>query len=159
MPARIPIVQVGGQLQQLQAGDTLIAPIVGAQGISLTNDDVGSHIPGQIVYLDAVDGVKKAKADAVGTTFAFALATVTVSASVSGTYVIDGIITLTTAEWDAIMGTTGGLTFGTIYYLSAATAGLGSATAPSTVGQYVVRIGIAVSTTELSIGIRDPILL
>jgi hypothetical protein len=48
---------------------------------------------------------------------------------------------------------------GTTYYLSAGTAGLLTATAPSTVGQYVVEIGVALSTTELLIRPRPPILL
>ncbi|SRR6266487_1927135 len=159
MASRKPVVINAGQFQQLQAGDTLAAPLAGAQEVSLTNDDVGSHIPGQVVYLDTNDGVKKAKADASGTAYAFALATTTISNGVAGVYATDGILSLTTGQWDTAFGTAGGLTANTIYYLSATTAGLGTATAPSTVGQYVVRLGIAVSTTELDIGIRDPILL
>src|SRR6266576_4627063 len=157
MASRKPLVLNAGIIQQLQSGDTLSAPLAGAQEISLTNDDVGSHIPGQIVYLDANDGVKKAKADAAGTAYAFALASIAVTNGVAGVYATDGILSLTTGQWDTAFGTSGGLTAGTIYFLSAATAGLGTGTAPSTVGQYVVRLGIAVSTTELAIGIKDPI--
>ena len=159
MASRKPLVLNAGQVQQLQSGDTLAAPLAGAQEVSLTNDDVGSHVPGQVVYLDTNDGVKKAQANAGATANAFALATIAVTNGVAGVYATDGILSLTTGQWDTAFGTSGGLTANTIYYLSAATAGLGTATAPSTVGQYVVRLGIAVSTTELDIGIRDPILL
>ena len=38
----------------------------------------------------------------------------------------------TTAQWDAVAGTTGGLAFGANYFLSAGTAGLLTATAPTT---------------------------
>src|SRR5207245_619395 len=146
MASRKPLVLVSGQLAQLPVGDTLAAPLAGAQEVSLTNDDVASHIPGQVVYLDTNDGVKKAKADAAGTANAFALASATVANGVAGVYATDGILTLTTAQWDAAFGTTGGLTANTIYYLSATTAGLGTVTPPGTVGQYVVRLGIALST-------------
>lgn len=159
MASRKPLVLASGQVQQLQSGDTLAAPIAGAQEVSLTNDDVAPHVPGQVVYLDTNDGVKKAKADAAGTANAFALASIAVTNGVAGVYATDGILTLTTGQWDTAFGTSGGLTANAIYYLSAATAGLGTGTAPATVGQYVVRLGIALSTTELAIGIRDPILL
>ena len=159
MASRKPLVLNAGQIQQLQASDTLAAPLAGAQEVSLTNDDVGSHVPGQVVYLDTNDGVKKAQANTSATAYAFAFASTTVSNGVAGVYATDGILSLTTGQWDSVMGSSGGLTAGTIYYLSAATAGLGTATAPSAAGQYVVRLGIALSTTELSIGIRDPILL
>lgn len=42
-----------------------------------------------------------------------------------------------------------GLTEGTLYFLSASTAGAITATAPSSVGEYVVPLGVAVSATEL----------
>ena len=52
-----------------------------------------------------------------------------------------------------------GLTAGATYYLSAATAGAMTVTPPSTVGQYVVRLGKALSTTEFEIRIERPVLL
>jgi hypothetical protein len=67
----------------------------------------------------------------------------------------DGILSATTGQWDAVAGTTGGLTKDVIYYLSAATAGLLTSTAPSSAGQFVKKIGVGISTTEMLIQI-DP---
>ena len=159
MALRKPLVMNGGQIQQLQTADTLDAPQAGGDVIVLTNDEAGALIKGNVVYMDAVDGVKKAKADAAGTSKPVGLSVDTPAAAGTGRIMFEGILQLTTGEWDAAFGTTGGLAFGVMYYLSAATAGLGTVTAPSTVGQYVVELGIALSTTELMVRIRQTILL
>ncbi len=148
MALRKPIVLVSGQYQQLQSGDTLDAPQSSGDVASLTNDDVGAHAAGDVVYCDDNDGVKKAKADAAGTAGAIGVAAGAVSAGASGSYMVAGVLSGLT-----------GLVAGTEYYLSAATAGLLTATAPTTPGQYVVKIGRAISTTELMVNIERPILL
>ena len=45
--------------------------------------------------------------------------------------------------------TTSGLTAGAIYYVSATTPGVLTATAPATTGQFIQRVGVALSTTVL----------
>ncbi len=91
-------------------------------------------------------GVQGAKADAIGTAKLLGLMA---GAGVEGSRVLtkfDGPLELSTAEWDAIAGTTGGLTVGTTYYISAATKGKITATAP--LGpNYVAPVGIAASAT------------
>jgi len=161
MSLRKPLVLVNGQLQQLQSTDTLDAPQSGGDIVMQTNDEVGSIPIGTPVYNDVADGVKKAKADAAGTTKVIGLVRDTsISAATSGAIMTSGILTATTGQWDTAFGTTGGLTFGTRYFLSAGTAGLGTATAPSTVGQYVVELGVAISSTELKLDGRfSPVLL
>lgn len=52
-----------------------------------------------------------------------------------------------------------GLDAGDHYFLSAGTPGAITTTPPSTAGQYVVRVGEAVSGSELSIQLEPPILL
>lgn len=52
-----------------------------------------------------------------------------------------------------------GLTGGTVYYLSEATPGAATGTAPSTATNIVQRLGKAVSATELSFEPSDPITL
>jgi hypothetical protein len=148
MAVRKPLVLVGGEIQQLQSGDTLSGPVAEVDLVSLTNDDVGSHVLGDVVYLDVADGAKKAKADAAGTSKAIAFATATVAAAASGSYQTNGILS-----------GLAGLTAGATYYLSAATAGAITATAPSATGSYVVELGVALSTTELLIEIKSRILL
>jgi hypothetical protein len=157
MALRKPLVQVAGQIQQLQAGDSLD---IEAETINQTNDEAGAIVVGTPVYSDAADGVKKAQANASATKDVLGLvAAVSIANGASGAIALDGILVATTAQWDVVAGTTGGLTFKTRYYLDPATAGKITATPPSTVGQYIVEIGIALSTTELKIDIMPSILL
>jgi hypothetical protein len=66
-----------------------------------------------------------------------------------------GPLTLTTAEWDVVVtGQTGGLTAGTAYYVSTATAGKLTATKPTTA--FTVRVGVASSPTEMLVAIDGP---
>lgn len=161
MALRKPIVIVDGQMQQLQSGDTLDASVTEQEIITLTNDEsADALVIGTPVYIDSASGCKKAKADASGTKDVIALTKSTsIAAAASGAFVTDGVLTATTTQWDAVAGTTGGLTPNAKYYLSAATAGLLTATAPSTGGQYVAEIGRAISTTDLKVDIKPTILL
>lgn len=160
MALRKPLVMNSGQIEQLQSGDTLDAIVAEVDVVSLTNNNASPIVIGNAVYTDAASGVDLAKADASGTIEVLGLvADTSIAAAASGTIQTDGILSATTGQWDAIAGTTGGLTAGAIYYLSAATAGELTETAPSTGGQYVVRVGKAISTTEMEISISQPIKL
>lgn len=145
-----------GRPQQLQSGDTLGNTSETGQ-VTLTA--AATLIAGQAVYISANSTVNKAQANAAGTKDVFGLATTAINSAATGVVQANGILTLTTGQWDAVAGTTGGLTANTVYFLSSATAGLLTSTPPSTVGQYVCEVGIAVSTTDLLIGTRSPILL
>jgi hypothetical protein len=156
MALRKPLVLVGGQIQQLQSSDYISAE----QIPQFTNGNASPIVIGTPVYVSADDTVDKAKADASGTVEAVGLvADPSISAASSGGIQVDGVFTASTAQWDAVAGTTGGLTADTIYYLSATTPGAITATAPSTTGQYVKEVGIAISTTELKINIQRRVLL
>jgi hypothetical protein len=87
------------------------------------------------------------------------VADISIATTASGNILVDGVLTATTAQWDAVAGTTGGLTPGTVYFLGAATAGTLTSTAPSTTGQFVVRVGRAISSTKLDLMIMAPIKL
>lgn len=126
----------------------------------LTNNNANPIVIGTPVYCESNDKVDLAKADAVATAQTVGLVKdVSIAASAVGNIQTDGILEATTSQWDAVAGTTGGLAAGTTYFLSAATAGKLTATAPTTVGQFVVKIGIALSTTKLEITLSQPILL
>jgi hypothetical protein len=160
MTARKPLVIIDGQVQQLSSSDTLDAVYLEQEQVILTNGETGSVIIGEPVYISAASTAKKAKADASGTTKAVAFVKdVTITTGTTGAYLTSGILTATTGQWDAVAGTTGGLTFNTKYYLSKDTAGRITATAPTVAGNYVCPLGIALSTTEFRIGISEPILL
>src|SRR5258708_5197497 len=133
MAVRQPLVIVNGQIQQLQSGDSLTDQSTQFQ---LTNDEAGAVVCGSAVYSDAAGGFKKAQANASTTSKVVGLVATTPSISngVSGAVSLDDVLTLTTAQWDAVASTSGGLTFNTLYYLDPATAGKITATAPTTVG-------------------------
>lgn len=148
MAVRKALVLVAGEVQQLQTGDTLGGPVAEVGYISVTNNDAASTAIGDVMYIFGSDSLKKAKADAASTSDAFAIAVAVITTAAAGYFQTDGVL-----------AGLSGLTPGATYYLSAATAGLLTTTAPSTVGQSVVRIGKALSATELDIKIQRPILL
>lgn len=143
-----------GLPQQLQPGDYLGE----VDYMSLTNGEAGSLVCGQPVYLLSADTVKKARANAAGTATCIGLvADTTVLTGQPANIQSDGVMALTTAQWDAVTGGSGGLTTGSIYFLSTATAGAIVTTVPST--GYNQVIGKAISTTELLIRIGQVITL
>ncbi len=150
------LVITNGQIEQLQAGDRLASPDL----TTATNGNAGALPIGTPVYVSAGDTVDKAKADAAGTKDVFGLvADVTIAIAGSGAIQTDGSLVATTGQWDAVTGQTGGLTPGSFYYLSAATAGMLSPNAPTMDGQFVAPVGKAKSTTELEITILSTIKL
>lgn len=144
-----------GRPQQLQSGDTLAAIETG----QVTQTAGATLIAGNAVYSSAADTVNKGQANAMSTSVLLGLATTAITNAATGTIQANGILVLTTGQWDALAGTSGGLTFNTTYYLSPTTAGLITSTCPTSVGQTVVIVGKAISTTELNITISEPILL
>lgn len=145
MALRKPLVLVSGEIQQLQSGDY----ITDVELVTLTNSDAATAVIGEIMYIFGADAVKKAKADAAGTAQAmFVAVSASTATTASGQFQSDGVLAGLT-----------GLTAGATYYLSAATAGAMTVTPPSTTGQYVVRLGQALSTTEFLIKIERFILL
>lgn len=150
MTERTPVVIISGEITQLPSGDSIRA----AEREILIAD--ATLIAGNIVYATAAGHIGKAKGDAAATAQVIGLAAAAITSGQSGEIATDGPITLTTGEWDAAMGTTGGLAYGQKYWLSAATAGLGTSTSPTTAGQYSVVCVIGLSTTigKIAIGPR-----
>ena len=142
-----------GEYEVLQAGDYTQSTDIP----TYTNADSVPHIPGQVVFNFGAGSVKKSKADAVGTMPVIALATTTITNATSGPYQSDGTISLSTAQWDAVAGTTSGLAVNTNYFASAATAGLLTATPPTT--GYVQPVIRATSTTDAIINPKQMIKL
>lgn len=160
MAARKPLVINSGQIEQLQAGDTLVASVTEVDVVSKTNDNAGSVVIGAPVYQKSNGNVDKARANAQGTVQVVGLvADTSIAAAGSGNIQTDGVLVATTGQWDAVTGGSGGLTPGSPYYVDAAAAGLLTATAPSTASQFVVRVGLALSSTDMDITITAPIKL
>lgn len=160
MAAKKPLVITAGQIEQLQAGDTLDAAVSEVDVVSKTNDNAGPIVIGAPVYQKSDGDVDLGRANAQGTVQLLGLVKdVSIAAAGSGLIQTDGVLVATTGQWDAVTGGSGGLTAGSAYYLDAATAGLLTTTAPTSVGQFVVRVGLAISTTEMEISIMPPIKL
>jgi len=159
MTLRKPLVLVSGQMQQIQAGDTLDATCNEVDAVSMENSNAGALPIGAPVYCDGAGTVDKAQADAAATVEVLGLVQAEIAIAGSGSVQTDGILAATTGQWDVITGDAGGLTAGTVYYLDPDTAGMLTDTAPTGAGDYVVRVGKAISTTELEISISQPIKL
>jgi len=146
-----------GILQALQSGDY----VTNAQLLpQLTNDNTSPIVIGQPVYSSAADHVNLAEANASGTKDVLGLvADLSIAAAAVGSIQTEGILTATTAQWDAVAGTSGGLTYKTTYYLDPANVGKLTSTPTSTAGQYSCPLGIAMSTTEFKINIGMTILM
>lgn len=125
-------------------------------GVSLTNQSGATIEKFKLVYKTATsDQIAKANANS-GTTFrAIGFASAAISNTASGTIVVNGVVTGTTGEWDAVTGQTGGLTPGSAYFLSNTTAGNCTTTAPTS--GYLCRVGVAVSTTQMLINLGEPV--
>ena len=154
MATRKPIVDVGGSFQELPAGDVLDASVAEVDVVAKINSESTDLVPGEPVYAFSATGVKRARANADGTSRVVGFARAAHVAGNSGSIQTNGVLTLTTAEWDAITGDSGGLTFNTRYYLSTATAGRLQTTAPTGSGNWNKPVGIALSTTEMLINIE-----
>lgn len=119
--------------------------------------EAGSTIQiGQPLYITGGSLVEPAQANAAGTTQVAGVSIDAVAAGVSCRYISEGQIEKT--DWSTIIGSVN-LATGATYFLDPSTAGRLTTTAPSTAGQYVVRVGRAISTTILDLEIELPILL
>jgi hypothetical protein len=146
MSIRTPLVLSStGQIEQLQPGDSIANPI--------TNNYVADAAlsPGCPVYASAAGHINAAEANALTTSKLVGMTTAAVASGASGPIQADGILSLTTAQWNAVTGGTTGLTYGAIYFLSDASAGQLTTTPPSTQGHFLVPVGIAISTTDMQL--------
>lgn len=132
----------------------------GANTIRLLNDEGSTLFRGQPVYSDAESGVRLAAADNSESAIVSGLvADASIAADDGGSIRVAGLINAEPAEWDAVCGTTGGLTFNTVYYLHPSIPGRLTAAPPSASGTQLVPVIRALSSTQASIVIRPPILI
>jgi len=154
MAKRKPLVITNGQIERLQSGDRLDL----ANSATKQNDSGNTINIATPVYVSG-NNVLPAQADAQSTVRVAGLADATTANGNPIEVVADGVFTATTGEWDAVTGQTGGLTPGADYWLSATTAGELTTTAPDADGEFVQRVGHALSATELEIEVGQPIKL
>lgn len=156
MAVKKPIVITNGEFEQLQPGDNIQTVDV----FDRTNANAGNLVICTPVYASGAGQMDKAQADAASTKNVLGLvADSVVTTNSSGAVQSDGIFVASTGEWDTVTGDSGGLTVGTKYYLDPDTAGMLTDTVPSTQGDFVAEVGIALSTTEMEISIRPTVKL
>lgn len=162
MATRAPLVLGDDGLpQRLQAVDNLSVAATAVEVTTQINGESSAAIViGAPVYASAAGTVKRAQANAKSTSGVIGLGyDASTAAAASGNIQCSGTVTATTTQWDAVAGTTGGLTFSTLYFLDPSTPGKITATPPTTTGQCNVLVGRAISATELDLQITPPILL
>jgi len=153
------ITRVGGAPAALAAGANgqILSIVAGAptwtsassESVSFTNSQGGPITVGNVVYVKADGTVALAQATTASVSTAIGLVQDASIANTSAGYVtLDGVVSGLT-----------GLTPGVTYYLSAVSAGVLTATAPTTAGQYVCEIGVAISATAIKVNIAPTILL
>ena len=149
---RDPIVNntTTGEMEVLQSGDYLND---GVSFLTLLNGTGGSLVQGTPV-IAANAGAEVAKADKDTDALSKVIGLVrdtSIANSASGKIqLLNGTVMTfdSTTEVDAVAGTTGGFAMGTRYYLSG-TAGIITATVPTT--GYHVLIGVGISSTKLKL--------
>jgi len=143
----------------LQAGDTIGGSASNQVWLSMANDPMTGCVKFSPMRWSAAGEILPAQADALANARVLGLALSTEAGGAQVLMAIIGMITGTTAEWDAITGGAGGLTPGALYFLDPTTPGMLTTTPPTAAGECVVEIGQALVTTELQVNIQRPILL
>lgn len=162
MALRKPLVLADdGLVTQLQPGDTISAPTNAPSLRTVTNGETTAAVPfGTPVYASSGTAVKRGQANAKATSKLTGLVyDASIAAGAVGSVAQGGILTGTTAQWDAVAGTTGGLAVGAYYFLDATNPGKLTPTPPATAGQVNVCVGSGLSSTEMEVDIELPILL
>jgi hypothetical protein len=126
---------------------SVLSPLINSDGGSIAGDPV--YISGNNDAANA-DAANDVKIYVVG----LSLSTVLDGDPID---VVNGdTLTLTTAEWDAVAGTSGGLNAGQPLYVKAG-GGLSETPPAGGSGNFVIQVGIAFNTTQLSVDIQAPI--
>lgn len=158
-----PLVLAADPTQPLQAATKQYVDTIAASSGTVHTKTNNGALPlyiGMPVHSSGVGTVARANANTATTSDLMGLtADLEIQPGQSGRIQTSGILTATTGQWDAITEQVGGLTEGATYYLHVAPSGRLTTTPPSTTGQYVVIVGIAVSPTQMFINIQASILL
>jgi len=150
MANKRPLVIVDGVIRQLSVSDNIeigyfvpnleetvihnCAPIAVNGEIAIANDPVKSYVVGLAVPSDENSLANRA-------------------------YQSIGVLSASDPDWKSITENGESLLANTNYYLSASSVGKITSIAPTAIGSSVVRIGIALTQTELFLFIQPPIFL
>jgi len=145
---------VPGALTSLGLSSTDVPIFAGviAPSLTLLTNNQGASVPiCSCVYTDSSNTFKLSRADIAATSLPVGLVSTTISNGASGTVNTGSTMEATAAQWDAVVGGSGGLVPGAAYFLSNTVAGRITTVVPTS--GYVVRIGQALSTTKLKVSV------
>lgn len=156
------VIRVTQQPVTLRTSETKVILRTSPQGppgpggdVPFTIQAAEAVVAGNPVYLDTTSGeLRLALADAFTPSQVFGIATT--AAAIGFTASVRAIGRLQLADWTAITGSVT-LSRGVDYYVSAAVAGMLTTIAPQTGGEFVVRVGRAVTTDTLEIHVHRSI--
>lgn len=132
-------------LHRLRSADTELQDSVFLSGVIADS----TLVVGDVVYASSAGNVDKAIAAALSTSRVIGIAVVAVTTPGLARIQVAGIVDIPGASF----------TTDSVYYLSESAAGTLTLTAPSTPGETVVAVAIAVSATQLKLLSVPPILL
>jgi hypothetical protein len=139
-------------------GKQIVNPATLTESIFATglNGDLDDITLGEPVYVSQL-GLYRKGINSIGPrAYIHGLCCTTTGPTLSTTIQVSGIITLTTATWDALTGESGGLSVGILYYLGSI---YGTLTSTCPTSGYVTELGTAVDVDKFLISIKRPILL
>lgn len=128
--------------------------------LSRANEDFINLTIGMPVFAYSPTGVRRAVAtESSGAWKVIGLTINTVLQAGIGNFQAEGVLTATTAEWDAVTGDVGGLVANKTYFLSSTQVGKITMTPPTGAGEYLCRIGVGYSSTSMYIDLGSCIKL
>ena len=152
--ALVPALVLKSGLPQVAgAGDTISTAVSNVSTYAMTA--AAALVKGNAVYSLVAGTAGLAKGDATGTSRCIGLvADATIANAAIGNIAVAG--PLTVADWTAIIGSTA-LTPGAPYFVSDATAGLLTATAPTASGHFTHQVGYALTATTMMIEVAPTV--
>jgi len=147
--------------ETISGNGTKADPLTSLGAVQVTAPTLGGSStisPGEPLLSGTFGGYHVARLIADGSTsgLVVGLAVTAGGDGVDVTYQFEGIMTLTTAEWEAITQGGGGLSPGSAFYVSDLTTGLITSVQPSTPGHQIILLGYAISETQLQLMINFP---
>lgn len=156
----IHVISSGEQGAQGPQGPSGLPGTVGSAYVSMVNAGTISIPSGSPVYHVGTNGVRLANANNIVTKDCFGFSRGDPMVADASDFIqVDGLIELTTTQWDVITGTVGGLVVGKRYFLSAIQPGKLVYVLDETSGFYAAYVGYAINATVFKIEIELPILL
>ena len=156
MPTRKPLVIINGLQFQLPDADLLgaISLGVGFESVNSFPTAIAKATP----VVVGLNGFNPARANSVGLAMVAGLTVADFTVpNASSPIQTNGLFAATINQWNVITGLSSGLSTGQTYYLSPNPAGRITTVPPSEGGSFLVRVGFAISPTQLRLDLQPPI--